>query len=1484
LGDGTTGTAKTVTPQRLDGAGTWLAVACGGSHTVATLEAGLTVPTVPQNFTATPGDTQVELSWEAPASDGGAAISHYEVSEDGGTTWVEASTGTSHTFTGLTNGIEYTFKVRAVNSAGNGEEASITATPEAYVCEIGATKYTTLGQALAAVTSGQTIKLLNNNTHTSPIEVDGKTIYFDLGNYDLLLDTSDNPDESIYYVLTVKNGGKVRLAGTGTGKFNVKSSSNSISYGIQVLDANSEVTVNNVDVTGEGAIGIYMYGSGDSLDGGMITVNGHIIAGDMGVNVNAKNGSVIVNGDITAGHSGVQVAANPGTIVTVNGNINVLGTTWQSLKGAGILASGQTTVKVTGDVTGQGTNYTGVHAQGGSIEVEGDVISSGIGAKAEQNVGYPIYNGAVTIDGSLSAGTPFIIVGTTEKTAADITEPTTKPGFLTYSDGASNVWIGSVGGPVVTAPAAPQNFTATPGDTQVALSWTAPVSDGGSSITHYEVSSDNGHTWVTADTETSHTFTGLTNGTEYAFKVRAVNSVGNGAAASVTATPVAAATVPSAPQDFTATPGDGEVTLSWTAPESHGGSAISHYEVSCDNGDTWVTADTDSSHTFTGLTNGTEYTFKVRAVNSVGNGAEASVSATPSAEFADGSGTEEDPYLISSVYHLNNVRNHLDKHFRLTADLDLSVYGTDEGWEPIGTETNPFTGSFDGDDHIIRNLFIDRFWDPKIGLFGYTGETAKIWDLGLANVNIFGNHDVGGLVGWNEGEIANSWVTGDVTGRSETGGLVGVNHGSITDSWAIGTVTDVWSGSIGGLVAENFGTITKCHAEATVTSDNSNAGGLVGANYGSITESHAVGVVEGSSYVGGLVGLNSEGNIDRCYATGNVTGTEDWINYTFVGGLVGYNRASISNSYAKGAASGAEDIGGLVGCNADTGSITTCYSTGRVSGDSNIGGLVGFSHSDGIITNSYWDANTSQLASSGGGTEKSTAEMKQQATYENWNFDAVWGINGSDNDGYPFLRWQGYEIDPTAPSAPQDFTATPGDGQVVLNWSSPVSDGGSAITHYEVSKDDGTNWTDVGLNTTYTFTGLTNGTVYTFKVRSVNSAGNGEEASTTATPVVLEFAGGNGSEEDPYLIETVDHLNNVRNYLGAEHSDKHFKLNANLNLDVAPYNSNTGWQPIGTLQNPFTSTFDGGGYTISGLFINKEGSWNIRVPSGLFGKSGTEAKISNLTLEDVDITGCYYVGSLVGSNSGEISNVNASGDVVGEWDTGGLAGSNNGSISDSCFVGTVTGVAIVEYGQWTGGLVGYNNLGTISNCWTDVTVVSGYHSIGGLVGENFEGTIRESFSKGTITGYDYTGGLVGSNNDEIISCYSTCTVNGDDQVGGLVGGNSGPITYSFAVGAVNGNAKIGGLVGSNISAPVTGCYWDTETSGKSTSAGGTGKPTAKMKEQATYEGWDFDEVWGINGSDNNGYPFLRWQVSEDAPTVPGVPQNFTATPGMVRWL
>ncbi|MFY9188916.1 MAG: S-layer homology domain-containing protein [bacterium] len=486
------------------------------------------------------------------------------------------------------------------------------------------------------------------------------------------------------------------------------------------------------------------------------------------------------------------------------------------------------------------------------------------------------------------------------------------------------------------------------------------------------------------------------------------------------------------------------------------------------------------------------------------------------AEFAGGSGSEEDPYLVANADQLYNVRNHLDKHFKLIEDIDLSGYSTGKGWEPIGDERTPFTGAFDGDGHTISNLFIKRPVDPFIGLFANSGLDAKIRNVGLINVNVTGYNHVGGLAGRNRGQVTNSYATGNVTGEAETGGLVGENGGPIADSYAQGTVTDKYGGKIGGLVGENTasGTTTNCHAEVevTVTSGNTSygsAGGLVGYNYGDITESYAVGEVLGRYHVGGLVGT-STGTIDKSYATATVTGTHS--NDTRVGGLVGNNDGSISNSFTRGAVSGEERVGGLVGYNKSSitssyekSSITTSYATGEVNGGSSyIGGLAGYNYSKGdlagIITDSYWDIQTSLQASSDGGVGKSTAEMKQQATYVNWDFTDIWGINDSDNDGYPFLRWLGYEAVPTAPTVPQNFAPTSGDGQVALSWDAPASDGGSSIIKYQVSQDDGGNWTDVGLNTSHTFTGLTNDTAYTFKVRAVNSVGNGAEASVSATP------------------------------------------------------------------------------------------------------------------------------------------------------------------------------------------------------------------------------------------------------------------------------------------------------------------------------------------------------------------------------------------------
>ena len=185
----------------------------------------------------------------------------------------------------------------------------------------------------------------------------------------------------------------------------------------------------------------------------------------------------------------------------------------------------------------------------------------------------------------------------------------------------------TLAGPTLTVPGQVTGLTATAGNAEVALSWTAP-SDGGSEITRYEYQQDGGSWTTTGGTETTFTKTGLTNDTSYSFKVRAVNAVGNGAeSASVSATPKipptptptptpVPPTVPGQVTGLTATAGNLQVTLSWTAP-SDGGSSITKYEYQQDQGTWATTGGTGTTVVKTGLSYGTEYHFRIRAVNAL---------------------------------------------------------------------------------------------------------------------------------------------------------------------------------------------------------------------------------------------------------------------------------------------------------------------------------------------------------------------------------------------------------------------------------------------------------------------------------------------------------------------------------------------------------------------------------------------------------------------------------------------------------------------------------------------------------------------------------------------------------------------------------------------------------------------------------------------------------------------------------------------------
>lgn len=305
------------------------------------------------------------------------------------------------------------------------------------------------------------------------------------------------------------------------------------------------------------------------------------------------------------------------------------------------------------------------------------------------------------------------------------------------------------------------------------------------------------------------------------------------------------------------------------------------------------------------------------------------------------------------------------------------------------------------------------------------------------------------------------------------------------------------------------------------------------------------------------------------------------------------------------------------------------------------------------------------------------------------------------------------------------------------------------------------------------------------------------------------FAGGSGTEIDPYLIEDALDLDAVRNNTSAS-----YKLVSDIDLlGFDPNGDGTGWVPI----VDFTGGLNGDFHKIKNLKINRPTINKQALFANVSGTSTLNVLFKNISFDNASVTGNGSVATLVGAAYYvEVENCYSGGIV-------------NGSARS------------------VGGLTGYTDKSKIKNCFSSVEVTGKDLFVGGLVGSAYYGTnIEDSYATGKVSNTTgYTGGLLGYlYQSNVTRCYSQGIVN-------------------------DTSSHTGGLVGNNTGGTVTDSFWDTETSTKTTSAGGTGLTTLQMQTAQTF----IDAGWGtITLSDgttmvwklkDGEYPDLWFEVAPD---------------------
>ena len=690
-----------------------------------------------------------------------------------------------------------------------------------------------------------------------------------------------------------------------------------------------------------------------------------------------------------------------------------------------------------------------------------------------------------------------------------------------------------------------------------------------------------------------------------------------------------------------------------------------------------------------------------------------------------GDGTELLPYVITSREWMRYLYFRPDAHFILQGHIDLSG----ESWIPVGTIEQPFTGSLNGNHNTITGL-TNPSVGQYLGLFGYT-EGASVSNLTIQGINInsespYGNVYAGSLIGYAiDTDISNVTMSGiinarAINGNAYVGGIVGYGYGISINNASVSVDLDTLAGSsecmVGGVAGYYYGAIERSYYKGALDVAGSygtiSIGGLVG---------HAIGTIISESYASlDIYVVTSTASINAGGLAGNIStnyseSVSSYIEDTYSSVIISINSIS-QTGY----------IGGLVGINEST--INRSYSVSHIPQHGTYGAFVGFNI--GSIQDSYYYKNDDYHSTGVGGGSNSgfsgvSAEFLMNGNelngWDNWSFElnSLPRITGLSNQNVVTSVSGLMALDIDTPSnlinlldyITYDVNYNATFKAVVI----------SAISSDVLAIIDGTYAAVMGdgiVELTLLFDG---GLTEILSIEVINA------------PAPL-FAGGRGVQSEPFVIVSIEQLDNVRLF-----KDFAYILGSNLDL------SSVAWTSIGTQQEPFTGYFDGDNYTISNI-----------TGESIFGYLN-DAEIRNISIVGADTT------ILATDNAGLIA-------IRADY-----------SVIDNIVIDTTS--TMTTDAEYIGGIVGYLNYSEIinsSNHMNISVVTNEVKYIGGLVGRAYYSTLSNNTNPGLLElnvseGTGYLGGFVGYAFDTVIN-NSVATINLQSDsidsnlyVGGLVG-------------------------------------------------------------------------------------------------------------------